>query len=442
MVFMYFKYGILISCILNMITTVNELLKEIKNKGVVEIKSFLNIENNVYTGRMYEELTKKFVEKSVFSSCDLRVVSGKITNNKKEIFSKQIDCMIVIGEGEKMPFIDEFVYNIDQVIMVIEVKKNLYKKELSDGFSNLYSVIEIQEPTRELSLTPIEIAFKSISKKKLPEFDDIKKLDIRDQMLYHSLVIESLLPLRVIFGYEGLKDEKSLRNKFVEYLKENISEDGNLIKGYGASSLPNLIISGDCALIKTNGMPYTLTFDDVNEYCWIASYRRNPLILFLEILWTRLSFFYNLPISVFGSKTQIEGLVPLLTARGTKEGWVYNEISYSDENIKVLGEDKEWEPSILSKIEFYIMNQLCNEEFISIKQLSEYLQNEEEMLQIIKHLSDERLIYTDGENIKLLTKNCICFIDPSIGYAAADNCDGKVTKWLEKRYYLKETSND
>ena len=46
----------------------------------------------------------------------------------------------------------------------------------------------------------------------------LSSLDYQKQMLYHLLVVESLLPLRVIFGFNSFSSELVLRNKFIEYL--------------------------------------------------------------------------------------------------------------------------------------------------------------------------------------------------------------------------------
>ncbi|WP_413227377.1 DUF6602 domain-containing protein [Bacillus altitudinis] len=62
------------------------------------------------------------LEKSIFENFDLRVVSGQIINKNKDI-SSQIDCMIVEGEGRQIPNTNDFIYDISQVIAVIEVKK-------------------------------------------------------------------------------------------------------------------------------------------------------------------------------------------------------------------------------------------------------------------------------------------------------------------------------
>ena len=421
-----------------MIKTIHHLLTEIKNKGVKEIEPFLNIGHGPMIGDMYEGLTKEIVEKSLFEGMDLRVVSGKITNQVDRKLSSQIDCMVVIGEGTKLPYSDDYLYDIDQVIMVIEVKKNLYSNELSEGYDNLRSVINIQRPTRELRLAPIEDAFRAVSGKPLPDVEQIGSLDIRDKMLYHSLVMEALLPLRVIFGYAGFKTEQTLRNKFVKYMEKQIPASGGPARGYGATSLPNLVVAGDCALIKTNGMPYALVVEGLDEYCWIASYRRNPLILFLELLWTRLTCFYDLPTSIFGDELQEEALIPLLTAQGTEHGWLYRAIPYSGKEMKQLDQDTQWSPTVLSETEYILMNILCAREdpkdYVEIRELKEnLLETGETAESILNHLSNVRLIYVEDDKIRLLTKECGCVIVPGVGFVAADDHDGRLMRWVMRQ---------
>lgn len=291
-------------------------------------------------------------------------------------------------------------------------------------------MIDVQRPTRDLRINPIEDAFEAISGKLLPSLDQISSLDVRGQMLYHSLVVEALLQLRVIFGYGGFKTEHTLRNKFVEYMEQKSAINCGAARGYGATSLPNLIVAGDCALIKTNGMPYALVIDGLDEYCWIASYRRNPLILFLELLWTRLTYFYDLTTSIFGNELQQEALIPLLTAHGKENGWLYRVIPYSERSMKQLEHDTEWAPTVLSETENILMNILCNRGYIEIKDLEDnLLETGESVESIINHLSNARLIYVDDETIKLLTKECKCMIVPTVGFVAADDYDGRLTRW-------------
>ena len=424
----------------NNVKTVSELLLAIRDTGISEIERFLNIQHNPMIGGMYEGLTKDIAQKVIFKELDLRVVSGKIKNSEG-LFSKQIDCMIVTGSGDKLPFSDEYIYDINNVIMVIEVKKNLYSEELSKGYDNLKSVIEVQaNDFRPLRVQPVCDAFSSIAGKPITNIDNISTLSFQEQMLYHLLVVEELFPIRVIFGYSGFSTEKILRKKFIDYISDNLS------KGYGPQSLPNLIIAGENSIIKTNGMPYGLNIQDIDDYCWMASYRRNPILLLLELLWTRLSSQYNLPVTVFGNEIQEEALFPLLTIHalgGDKKGWMYTEIPYLENQIAYIDKnERDWEPTILSNEEFVLMNLLCDGQVITVDEFASTINSSDKANEIIDHLSNNRLIYVDGLTVKLLTKECVCIIDSEYGYIAADNYDNRLMNWIHKKRQERKSNNE
>ena len=82
------------------IKTISDLMESLRNQGMGEIEPFLDIGHNPTIGSMYEGLTKNVISQAIFEHMDLRVVSGKIINDDGE-YSRQIDCMIVIGEGKK-----------------------------------------------------------------------------------------------------------------------------------------------------------------------------------------------------------------------------------------------------------------------------------------------------------------------------------------------------
>ena len=274
-------------------------------------------------------------------------------------------------------------------------------------------------------------------------------------MLFHALVVEAMLPIRVIFGYDGFKTELSLRQKYQEYLEgktvacydniklEEAIEKLNTIdntedkrpdsrRGYGVTSLPDLIVAGENSIVKTNGMPYGLVVNEVDYHCWLASYRRNPLILFLELLWTRLSYRYDLPSDVFGCDVQLEGLAPFAFVTGTKTGWVYQFYPLDEEGLKHYDKDKAWEPVVLEQNEFILMNLLCEGKEVKVSELCRYVNGSAE--DIIRSLNKKRLVCVDDESvIRLLTKACVCGIDPELGYVAGDNDDGRFMGWINTR---------
>ncbi|MBR1432500.1 DUF6602 domain-containing protein [Ruminococcus sp.] len=427
----------------NIIKNISELLLAIRDKGVSEIEPFLKLKHGPTIGDMYEGLTKEIAEKSIFEGLDLRVVSGKITNSEGA-FSNQIDCMIVTGDGENIPFTENYVYSVNNVVMVIEVKKKLYSSEMSNGYDNLQSVIRTQaNDYRQLKGNSIKDAFRSIAKKPLNDLNDISGLDYQEQMLYHTLVIEDLLPVRVIFGYSGFSKENTLRKKFTEYLAQNLSTADNPKYDYGPTSFPNLIVAGDYSLIKTNGMPYSMHTAGVKGFGWMASYRHNPILLLLELLWTRLNYQYNLPPEFFGDELVNESLAPLLSiyAMDDNKGWEYIEINYSDSELATIdSKETEWQPTILNEDEYIVMNKLCESNALTVNELIKFIGSEEKAKAIIEKLSWSHLIYVENGIIKLLTKECKCAIIPHFGFVAADDYDGRLMNWIRKK--MKEIRNN
>lgn len=420
------------------INTICNLMESLRNQGLEEIEPLLNLGHNPTIGNMYEGLTKELMNRAIFDQMDLRVVSGKISNSNG-VYSNQIDCMIVIGEGKKIPYTDDYVYDINNVLMVIEVKKNLYSNELSDAYANLRSVVNVQNNSfRDLELNMVEDAFRALVRKKCPNIEQIKTLPYAEEMMYHSLVVEALLPLRVVIGYYGFKTEFMLREKYVEFLSKHVSNSKvDLEKGYGITSLPNLIICGNNSIVKTNGMPYALEVDGYDdEYCWLASYRKKPIIILLELLWTRLTYHYELSTTVFGDEVSEEALAPLLMAKLVKDkGWEYRYIPCDEHNLQRIDKSMKgiWEPTVLDNTEFTLMNMLCDNKRIKVGD-NDFFKDEEEEKRILKHLKDTCLVYVDENSIiRLLTKACLCAIVPGYGYVAADDYDGRFTAWIKNQ---------
>lgn len=324
--------------------------------------------------------------------------------------------------------------------MVIEVKKNLYSKELADAYENLRSVVNVQKNNyRDLDLNMTEDAFRALVRKSCPNIEQERSLPYEEEMMYHSLVVEALLPIRVVLGYYGFKTEMMLREKYVEYLSKHMGTDSKekLEKGYGITSLPNLIICGSNSIVKANGMPYALKLDEFDkEYCWLASYRRKPMVILLELLWTRLTYHYNLPTSIFGDEVSEEAIAPLLMAEVIKDkGWQYKIISYDEGDLEKIDKSAEgtWSPTVLDNTEFILMNMLCNGMQVKLSD-NNFFKDAIEERRIIKKLTDAYLLYVDEDStVKLLTKNCRCAIVPGYGYVAADDYDGRFSAWIRRQ---------
>lgn len=423
-----------------MIKTFAELLTAIKEKGVKEIEPFLNIGHNPTIGSMYEGLTKEILNKAIFQGINLKVTSGKVKNNAGKL-SRQIDCMIVVGNGEIIPYTNECLYHINDVIAVIEVKKRLYTSDLDSSFYNLKSVVETFEAREDLELSQVIDSYRSIVGEELPERDELKSLSFHKKMIYHTLILESYLPLRIVLGYEGFKSEYLLREGFINYLDKSVSNNKEG-RGYGATNFPNLIICDEASIVKLNGMPYAVRTNKNDKWALYASYPKNPMLILLELIWTRLSYKYDLSSDIFGNDFTIENISPFLLAtavnKSEKKGWEYEYVYSEKENLgKRIDQEDIWKPASVSNVAFNIFNRLCNDEKVNFNDinLANLIKSEGfNIEEIEKEIIDTGLVYKSNKgNIHLLTKECLCVIAPQ-GFLVGENLYGRMTQYIMEYY--------
>lgn len=411
-----------------MINTIADLLLQIKEREIELIKKYEIIEHPVLIGDMYEGLTKEILNKAIFKELNIKVVSGKVKNSKGA-FSSEIDCMIVAGEGDRIPFTEKFIYDYNKVIAVIEVKKNLFGKSLNESYQNLKSVKEIGEydESAELLINLQKILYDAwllIFRKELPQRKDLDNLSEQERYTYHTFFMEHIFPIRIVFGYSGYSDEFSLRNGFIKLLNQSIGK-----KGFGYASLPNLIVCKNNALIKINGMPYAAPIDQDTGY-WpiIFSSNANPIYNLLELLWTRISYKFDTGSQVFGFENELEMGKTLLLCRflisPELKGWEYMTLDLTKDELKNISVHKiPWEPQYLNINEFNAVALLAKHNELSITDNS--LDTE-----TIDSLVNKNLVYIEKMKMRFLTKSCKFALLEDGTYCAGENIDNQFDRWL------------
>jgi len=207
-------------------------------------------------GSAYEEITKQGIDNrfTIPKSLDLKVVSGFISI-EGEMLPEQIDCMLVHGDGIQYGLIGQFIYEIDQVLCVFEVKKTLRKSDLKDAFEHLNKIRvkfseffekKLIEYEYEPNLAVAGKLFSRITGKPAPQkYRQIHDLEPEDGILFYSLVQECFAPVSIIQGYGGYKTESGLRNAFIDILSEEKDSNDN---GFGIPSFPTLITTNNFCL--------------------------------------------------------------------------------------------------------------------------------------------------------------------------------------------------
>lgn len=427
-----------------MLTTVADFLKTLMDKEKELLLKYKIIEHGPTIGDMYEGLTKDLLKKSIFTGLDIRVVSGKIRNKDGE-FSHEVDCMIVEGDGEPIPYTDKFIYELSQVIAVIEVKKTLHKQDLTDSYKKMHRIYDINNlEVGSLNMRGFRDSFRHIVQKELPNYDEVEALPFHEQMIYHTLLIEDTMPVRIVFGYYGYKSEFSLREAFVKYIEE---EAGN--KGFSPTIFPDLIICGNSSLMKLDAMPYISPINEDGYWMFYGSTTHNPILILLEFVWTKLSYKYNIDSSIFGDDLEFEAFHPLLAGKAMAndagiKGWQMKYISIKREDLDHEPVFYEWAPAELNEPEFVIISWLCNHGSLDVSEpgFTKWLSDMGiELNEVVESLRKKRLIYFHNDRFTLLTDKCVVFTVNGKWYAG-ENKSGRITNWINKQLQKNDSSHD
>jgi hypothetical protein len=424
-----------------MIRTVADLLQSLA-KAEGERLANLDIKHAPTIGAMYEGLTENLLNRAMPKGADLRVVKGFVVNQNGQT-SGQIDCMLVHGEGERIPYTDSYQWPVQNVLAVFEVKKSLFGSELADGYDQLRSVTEVYsgwvqaaQGEASMSIAPTERAYSEITGHILPPPDAWKTLPTNLNLIFHTVLTDQFAPVRILFGYEGYKTENGLREGLADHLEKFIG-----VFGHGPQGLPTLIVAGNYSLVKLSGHPYRAPLESDGSMPIMASGRANPLIFVLEQIWTRLS--YRWPMTdLFGEDLHIENLARFLSARPSQVpdnpaqwGWQYRATPASEKLLASREDFQPWSPEVLTEAQFVIVHKLTQGIEVSMAEpsLREFVEKHGGTREsFVKGLIATRLIALNGDKLELTTSNCVTMILPNGDYIAADNNTGRLERWVSK----------
>lgn len=435
-----------------MISTVSDFLDEFRNYALAKIESDEgDIKHRPTIGNMFEGLTSEILNRSVFEGLDLRIVQNSFIYNDSGNITDELDCLLVVGGGEKISFTNQFKYHIKDVIAVFQVKKNLFGKDLDDAYSNLRSVIDVSEPrdaepyVRRLHRD----GYRALTGQNLPSAERIERFRDRENIAYHLLMMEAFHPLRIVIGYYGYKTLYGLREGFVQRMEEVIKE--GLSRGYGPVSFPHLYICGNNSIIKNNGMPMGIPFSD-EEFYWhiLTTSNVRPMLHLLELIWTRLSYKFEISSSIFGEDLDVETTQKFLSCKERKLdneqwGWEYFYYPFTEEQLNEPLPIVDWEPAEIDRNKFSLLNVLSKVESVDINRDKDFIEfihkNKIDKDKILRELIEARLIYLDEGRIGLLTDDLLMSIAPDGKVYAGDNKDTRMTNYLKKKYWQPLTND-
>jgi hypothetical protein len=418
-----------------MIESVAQLLEELRIKELEALQRFGDVGHQGMIGSMYEGLTREILQGALFNQLDLRVVTGKV-RLAEGVYSRQMDAMVVVGDGEQMPHTEYWIYPPERVLAVIEVKKTLYASALDDAYQNLASV-RADTYMQRIPRDAFYSAFRMVAQMDIPSDGLLARLPIQQEMIAHALMWDAALPVRIVIGYDGYRSEYTLREGFIDYL-ERAAEQGPRA-GYGPANFPSVILCGRNALVKLNALPYAAQTTEPEHWLVYGSIADQASIVLLEVLWTRLLGLGLVTYDVFGDDLTSETLHPLLQGRveqhGEVGGWRYRAIHMSASELAATPARDTWAPVRLSNAEAVLITQLCAEGELDTATSPFWRSFAEDLGEgldgALEHLRFNGLaaLGPDGV-IRLLTHGCQVACLPDFGWVAAENESGRFTRWM------------
>ena len=411
-----------------MIKKASELLESFIQEETKKLKEF-NMSHMPTLGTAYEEITKQGIDREFIipKELNLKLVSGFIIIGK-ELCPEQIDCMLVNGEGERYGLTEQYIYPIEQVLCIFEVKKTLRKSDFYDAYFYLshirkkyaqhYKLEDIDN--FKLHILRVRKSFSRITGRSAPEeFCDINCLSICDQMLFEALLQDSLAPISIIHGYGGYKTESGLRKVFIDFLEDAIKTKENRT-GFGVVSFPSLVTSNEFCLVKGNGFPFAQILSKLNEEEWavISSSRYNPARMILELIWTKISIYFDIKMP-WGNDLDLEILSPLIIAKahevnGSAAGWIYGIIEIKEERLKRESYTR-WKPYGLSIASITaIHNMAMNRGYLSLTDgIDAYLSEKYsvDFSDVYNNLIKSRVFMRDGDYLRPISSSTYIIIN-------------------------------
>lgn len=384
-------------------------------------------------GSAYEEITKQgiYQDFAIPKGLDLRVVSDFISIGG-EMLAEQIDCMLVHGQGERYGLTQQYKYDINNVLCIFEVKKNLRKADYVDALHHLAKIRRkfadnfeerlINEGYKP-DITNARRRFSQLTGKVAPEeYLDIHHLSKADGILFYALVQESLSAITIIHGYEGYKTESGLRSAFLDILEEAWKNGA----GWGIPSIPTIVTSNNFCLVKGSGIPF-LVVQNKNEWVSVFSTRHNSAKLILELIWSKIGEYFNAKMP-WNDGLHMDSVQPLLIAEAREvdeaAGWAYRTVEFNEKHM-VRGDDNLWSPSRLGKAELSAINIMAAQGgYLPLDNgMNEYLTKNHDLTvaQVSDALILTRQFMRDGEFIRpIYPRTYIITNDDETGFVASE----------------------
>lgn len=378
-------------------------------------------------GDIYEGLTENLLSRAVPKELNLRVTNGFIVGRNRQR-SGQIDCMLVRGPGVQIPNTKHEVVEIQNVLVVFEVKKTLYGSEFPDIIDHFHQLMDLDPIlSGPIDATSVFRAFSQITGIHLQEHNENNTQQFHHQLIYHSLVSERVRPVRIAIGYDGFKSESGMRKSFVELLQKNVGK-----KWIPPTNWPDLLISGDYSMIKLNGRPY-LSPSKSDFWDVFATSNAKPVHLLLEAIYTRIAEDDNM-VDFWGEDLEQEVLNPFLQAKAVQQGetggWEWQHIELDENHLSQNEPVQPWLPYFPDDEEAIVFTLLMQApDGLDIAVIENGIGDRAAPL--LSKLTSTGLVARNGNKLFLTTVEARMGFYRGEAFVGEDNT-GKLSRWLSR----------
>lgn len=424
------------------VASLSDILEDIIDVENQKYKEF-EYNHNPTLGAMYESLTEHVVNRMLPPHLDLKMVGGFIYDDEG-FRSGEIDRMLVHGEGRQFGFTGMYEYHVKDVLIIFEVKKTLTKDAFIDAFNHLSGVTKSYssyfesylESGGSINVTYAARSFAQLTGKPAPtKYSDLHSMSEEDGLIFYTLVQDTYSPLKIIHGYGGYQTESGLRKVFLDYLEEQLREPG-----FGVPYLPNLVTSENYSLVKTTGMPFKAARFEDGYWPVVCSSRDNVVYLMIEVIWTKISIFFNIQMP-WGEDMDSDVMVNLLSGKlvhdeeSGMKGWLYNSLDVKESELRDVERIVPWAPIFIDGIVQNIIQQIGILGYIDIESsyVSELAKSagleQSELLQ--KLLQTNLITIDDSGNLQFIWSTNIVLNLGGEEYAVSHERD-KLELWCER----------
>lgn len=391
-------------------------------------------------GAMYEGLTREVLGCALPDGLDLQVVDGFVADGAGGR-SGQIDGMLVRGTGARIPYTDQYVWHVKDVLAVFEVKKTLTAANLPDAYDQMAGVMACFHTWYRDALfdvgdfAPSYRTYAEITGQLAPPPADWGTMDPYLGNILYALRGDQIAPLRIILGYGGYKTEGGLRRAYLDYLETKLRAPG-----YGPLDQPSLIIGEGATLLKLSGHPYWASLAEDGYWPIVASTRLNPARVMLELIWTKLSFTRDVA-ELFGDDLDTEVLSMLIRGRIAEDpeaagrwGWEYQTYDLAKSTLDKVAPLEAWEPQALDAFAFQLLVQCDVDGSLDLDDpdiqaaITEAGTTEDVVLGT---LLQTRLVAMEGRRLRVIAQS-LMLVALDDRWLAADNNTGRFERWLLK----------